>query len=306
MTPKAKILIVDDEIGTRDILQQILKEMKYDVQAVANGYKAIEIIKEEKFDVLITDIRMPGIDGLSVLEVAKKIDPDIEVIMITAYASLKSAIEALRDGAADYLMKPINIDELKATLRNALGKQMLTRENRALLKSLKEAKEESDHWAYAVGVIYRLSENLRYHHDFREIAQIVLDYLSQVVDFHLGTILLLIRKGGKVITKVNADVDPSLIDETISNLLKEVNSLTHREVKLEELSVDVIKGDNIELKGEKREVKASFILPLTLNETVIGGINVVNLERDSFGEVDQKTIYAVASQTALAIESHKR
>lgn len=314
MTPKAKILVVDDEAGTRDILQQILRDMGYDVQTVASGYNAIEMIKEDKFDVVITDIRMPGVDGLSVLEVAKGIDPEIEVIMITAYASLESSIEALRDGAANYIMKPVNIEELKAALRNALGRQRLARENKGLLKNLKEAKEESDRWAYAVGVLYRLSEDLRSQHDFKEIAGIALNHLSQVVDFHLGAVLLLTGNGGKVVVRVNPGADTSHIDEVTSILLKEINDLTQREVKAEDLIVEAInpvkdktpKESDLSLTKVSNGVKASLTLPLTFNEVVIGGINVASLEKETFQEVDQKTIYAVASHIALAIEGHKR
>lgn len=214
-------------------------------------------------------------------------------------------IEALRNGAANYIMKPVNIEELKAALRNALGRQRLASENKGLLRDLMKAKEESEHWAYAVGVLYRLSENLRYRHDFKEIAEIALDHLNQAVDFHLAAILLLTTVGGKMVIKVNPDEDSSHIDRMTTIFLGEINGLVHREVRLENLAIDILRPNDIQKEGEG-EVKASFTLPLVFNEAIIGGINITSLEKEVFREVDQKTIYAVASHTALAIEGHKR
>lgn len=111
---KLKILIADDDPATRLLLEIKLKSEDHDVDVAEDGEKAIELITENKrYDVVLTDLMMPdGISGIRVLETAKDINPNIEVILITAHSSINTAVEAMKKGAIDYLEKPINIDEL--------------------------------------------------------------------------------------------------------------------------------------------------------------------------------------------------
>lgn len=109
---KLSILVVDDDPVIRRLLEQRLKNA-YDVQVVEDGYQADSILRKEYFDVVLTDLVMPGeIGGIEVLEISKDIYPNIEVILITAHSSVDTAVEAMKKGAADYLEKPINFDEL--------------------------------------------------------------------------------------------------------------------------------------------------------------------------------------------------
>lgn len=128
-----KILIVDDERSMRDVLSIMLKRSGYGVAAVANGEEAIAQIGKEIFDLVITDLKMPKVSGLDVLKAVKESSPDTVVLMVTAYASTDSAVEAMKQGAYDYLTKPFQVDELQLIVRNALEKRRLSTEN-VLLK----------------------------------------------------------------------------------------------------------------------------------------------------------------------------
>jgi DNA-binding response OmpR family regulator len=309
---KEKILVVDDEEGTREILKQILDDVGYEVHTVASGYKAIEEVKSNKFDAIIADIKMPGVSGLRVLEAAKGVDPEIEVIMITGYASLDSSIEALRKGAANYIMKPLNIEELKVALRNALGRQRLLRENKKLIEELKasnemlrHAKLETERWAHAIGVVYKLSEALRPLHEFTKIVSTASDFLADVVEFTMCLFFLMTRRGGKLWIGVAKRTSEANIDEAIVHLLENVENLFGRKLKKEELEITLHRFAGIEFEEEKREIKASFTHPLAYEDENIGILVVRSLDRERFDEVDIKTIYAVSSHVAQAIESHK-
>ncbi len=131
-----RILIVDDEESIRVSLCDLLKKHGYDASAVEDGYKAIEKVKEEEWDVALVDLKMPGIDGLEVLKKIKEIKPALTVIIITAYATVESAVTAMKDGAFDYIMKPFTADELCIRLENALEKKRLLDENIYLRKEL--------------------------------------------------------------------------------------------------------------------------------------------------------------------------
>lgn len=133
----AKILVVDDEKGMRDVLQFILEKEGYNISVADSGEKAVEILKKEIFDLVITDIRMQGIDGIKVLKTTKELSPETIVLMITAFASVESAREALTAGAYDYITKPFKVDEIRLVIKNALEKRQLRKENILLKQELR-------------------------------------------------------------------------------------------------------------------------------------------------------------------------
>lgn len=134
----AKILIVDDEADIREPLSDALKEEGYQVNAVEDGQQAVEQVRRFNFDMAIVDIRIPHIGGLEVLHYIKKSEPATMTIMMTGYASLETAVEALREGAYDYLIKPFNMEKLFSVLKRGLKEQRLTRENARLNDELKQ------------------------------------------------------------------------------------------------------------------------------------------------------------------------
>ncbi len=133
-----RILIVDDEAGMRDFLSILLRKEGYGVSLAESAEKAIELLGRGEFDLVISDIAMPGLSGIDVLRHSRAANPDTPVILITAYASTESAVEALKLGAWDYLLKPFDVEELKNIVRNALEKRRLENENRILKRELKE------------------------------------------------------------------------------------------------------------------------------------------------------------------------
>lgn len=128
----AKILIADDEKPIRDSLKMILDEEGYTTDAVGDGEEALQKIKEENYDVVISDIKMPKVDGIQVLDEASKISPETFFIIMTAYASVKTAIDALRQGAYDYLIKPVEFDDLIVRVKRLLEYKKLALENKSL------------------------------------------------------------------------------------------------------------------------------------------------------------------------------
>jgi len=139
-----RILIVDDEKGMRDLLSIMLKNDGYRVDAAESATRARELISRGSYDLVISDIAMPDGSGVDVLRTAREIQPDCIVILITAYASTESAIEALKLGAYDYIIKPFDVEELRIILKNALEKRQLERENTLLKRELKETSRFDD------------------------------------------------------------------------------------------------------------------------------------------------------------------
>jgi two-component system response regulator PilR (NtrC family) len=131
-----RILVVDDERSMRELLAIVLRREGYEVLLAENGRAAIELLEREPIDLLISDIKMPDLSGVEVLRAAKTIDQDILGIMITAFASTETAVEAMRLGACDYLSKPFDIDLLKMKVREKIENRQLKQENLLLKRTL--------------------------------------------------------------------------------------------------------------------------------------------------------------------------
>ncbi len=131
-----KVLVVDDEESIREFFEIMLKREGYDVASVANGALALDRLKKERFDLVISDLQMPEMSGMELLQAAKEVDPELLLIMVTAFGSTETAVEAMKLGAYDYVQKPFKIDEVKIIIRQALEKRSLRIENAQLKREL--------------------------------------------------------------------------------------------------------------------------------------------------------------------------
>jgi len=138
-----RILIVDDEAGVRKVLAQVLQEDGFQTTQATDGRMAMKQFEEDPFPLVITDIVMPELDGIELLQGIKQLNPATQVIIITSYASVETAVEALRCGAYDYLFKPFeNLDLVSAAVRRAVERIELESENRRLLAKLQDHNRE--------------------------------------------------------------------------------------------------------------------------------------------------------------------
>lgn len=133
-----KILVVDDEENIRTIIKRAFQKEGFTVMTASSGNEALKELEKSPFDLVITDLKMPDGDGISLLKKIHSLSPDTIVMVITAYASTESAVEAMKAGAIDYIVKPINIEELRIIVKNALEKKILHEENLRLKKELCE------------------------------------------------------------------------------------------------------------------------------------------------------------------------
>jgi two-component system NtrC family response regulator len=131
-----KILIVDDELTIIEVLKKLLVKSGYSITACLNGTDALDKLKEEVFDLMITDVRLPGIDGITLLQKAVDLQSHMAVIVMTAYSEVEPAIAAMKNGAFDYVIKPFNFEELLITVQRALNYEMALAENEVLKSTL--------------------------------------------------------------------------------------------------------------------------------------------------------------------------
>lgn len=136
----SRILIIDDQDAIRRVLREILENEKYQVDDAANGPVALQMMKEQEYDVVLCDIKMPDMDGIEVLEQVKAIC-DTPVIMISGHGTIDTAVDAIKKGAFDFIQKPPDLNRLLITVRNALDRQSLNTENKALKKAVSKQNE---------------------------------------------------------------------------------------------------------------------------------------------------------------------
>ena len=130
----ARILVIDDEKSIRKTLKDILEYEKYQVEEAADGVEGFNMLKSGKFDVVLCDIKMPKIDGIEVLEKVMQLNPEIPFVMISGHGTIETAVEAVKKGAFDFIAKPLDLNRLLVTIRNAIDKNALVKETKVLKK----------------------------------------------------------------------------------------------------------------------------------------------------------------------------
>jgi two-component system NtrC family response regulator len=153
---KLSILIVEDGKSQRDMLRDFLKDKGYEVSEAERGDEALGLVKKYYFDLLLLDYKMPGMDGMAVLEEVKDINPEIDVIMMTAFGTIDTAVKAIKTGAADYITKPIELEELTILIDRISERRILLRENRILKQELREKGITTDQIVYQSQVMNEL------------------------------------------------------------------------------------------------------------------------------------------------------
>src|SRR5574340_1192773 len=142
MQQTAQILIIDDEKIALKNLEHVMKKEGYAVVATQSGQNALKLLDEQSFDVVLTDLRMEKVDGLQILKRCHELHPDTEVVMITGFATLESAVDAMKNGAFYYIAKPFKLDEVRKVVQEAAHKVRLKKENRHLREQLETRSEE--------------------------------------------------------------------------------------------------------------------------------------------------------------------
>lgn len=141
---RATILIVEDEETQRSLLSGLLQKEGYTVEEAGNGANAIDLFRTKTIDLVLLDFKLPDMDGLAILKGIKEINPEVEIIMITAYGSIENAVNALKAGASEYLTKPIDLDDLLFKIKKIENKKHLVHENRVLKEALKDRLKSED------------------------------------------------------------------------------------------------------------------------------------------------------------------
>lgn len=278
---KGKILSIDDEQGIRDMLSFTLRQHGYTIDTAQSGEEGLEKVRKESFDIVITDIKMPGMDGITVLGEIKKINPEVEVIIATGYGTMETAIEGLRKGAFDYIGKPFNIDEVTATVKRALEK-----------RRFKETV-----------ALYEISKNLFSTIELNDLLKIIIDLTSKVLKADDVSIMLFDDKG-KLYIANSYGLDEEARKNTRLFMGKHISDWMKKESQSSVLISEPAKDSRFkDIKGCEK-IKSSIALSLKTKDAVLGvlTINKTDINED-FSEDDLHKANIINSFITLSVEN---
>ncbi len=284
-----RILIVDDELGPRESYRQILKN-DYEVILMDNGSSAIEYVTNHPVDVALVDIKMPDMDGVEVLKEIKKIRSQIEVIMITAYASVENAQNATKYGAIDYLIKPAGVKEIQATVKKAIAKRIQRMQYNEELSGL-----------------LSISQSITSSLDAQDVKKNILDCMEKLFFAKIIWLALYNPQSEEIeLTEVRGAISEDIVNAFSNG----GEGITEEVIAKRQIIIvpDVMTDERIKYKNAalKAEIKSIVGLPLMIQGKVTGvlGFSLPQFEEQQTIEPAQMNFLTIfANQVAIALEN---
>jgi len=298
-----KIIVIDDEKRMCDSLMALLSDDGYQVKAFQDSPEAAAAIRSEKVDLVITDIKMPEMDGLQILQVVKEVDEDIPVILMTGYASLDSAVEAVSHGAYDYLLKPVEFTHLELAVNRALEKRRSDLARLQLLQELKLSNLILHRRIAELNALYEAGKSIGSAANLKELLRQIVALASSVTDAQVGSIMLLDEREQHLTIEAAIGLDQQVIDQTRLAVGESIAGYVAKTG--EPLIVEDIERDERfqRTSQEKYGGASSLCAPLTIKNKVIGVINMANKEDgEIFTKNDLRLLTTFASQAAVVVD----
>ncbi|MGC8657657.1 MAG: response regulator [Desulfomonilaceae bacterium] len=283
---KGKILVLDDEKIVLDSVTRILEDENYEVFTAQRGEQALETLKQGGFDILITDLKMPGMDGLQAMESMLEIDPDLSTIMFTAYSTVDTAVKAMKLGAVDYIRKPFTPDQLVELVEKVMNSRKATMEKRYREDTFVEIKN-------AIASTLNL----------KEVLDLIVQGVVKVMKVK-GSSLSLIDKNREMLrifayhglSRNYVDKGPLDASKSLSE-----TTLSGKPVWIEDATTDPAVQYPSEAKREG--ITSILSVPLIIRNKVIGALRVYTSEPRKFSDEEVRFLFGFAEQVAMAIEN---
>jgi signal transduction histidine kinase/DNA-binding response OmpR family regulator len=298
-----KILVVDDEKRMCESLQTLLSKAGYNVTTVEKGEEALRWIDRSDFDLVITDIKMPQVNGLDILRAARTKDEDALVILMTGYASLESAISAINQGAYDYLMKPIEFADLRLTIQRALEKRRVDKDRENLLRELKAKNTELNRKVEELDALYKAGLSLSTTENLKELLGRIVTLATSVIDAQSGSIMLIQKSEGILTIEAAIGLDEKIVRQTRLELGSSIAGYIAQ--KGEPVMVENIDEDTRFKHFSKKHYATHSLLcvPLKVKDKILGVINLSDKKTGvPFTPDDLRLLTTFAAQAAIAID----
>jgi len=300
---KDRIVVIDDEERMCDSLAALLSGDGYDVATFCSSPEAVDQIRRRRVDLVITDIKMPEMDGIDVLNAVREVDEGVPVILMTGYASLDSALDAIAKGAYDYLLKPVEFTYLELVVKRALEKRRGDLERLSLLEELKLANMLQQRRISELNALYEAGKSIGSAANLKKLLKQIVTLASTVTESQIGSIMLLDETGEFLTIEAAIGLDPVVVEQTRLSLGSSIAgyvAMTGDPLIVEDLDAD----ERFEQINSERYGHASLLCcPLKIKNRVIGVINMASKQDNSaFAEGDLRLLTTFASQSAVAVD----
>ncbi len=312
MKDRPRILIVDDDENSRESMDFMFARKGYETETAGTGQEALEKAQERSFNLALLDIRLPDIEGIELLAPLKEMHPDMAVILVTGYASLKTAVRAMNEGASAYITKPLNMDEVLAIVGEALGKQRLVMENRRLYQEVrrelterKRAEGTLRQRNRELALLNRASRALISTLDLDRVLITAMEEVCHLLDVVAASVWLSDPETGEVICRQASGPGSEIVrgwrlapGEGIAGWVAASG---------ESLIVSDTLADERHFRGVDQQtglaIRSILSVPLRAKEGVIGVLQVVDTEVGRFNARDLTLVESLATTEAVAIEN---
>jgi signal transduction histidine kinase len=286
---KESLLIVDDEQSILELCERILSKAGYQVTTASSGAKAVELARQQQFDLLLTDLKMPGLGGLETFQAVREIDPDIAGIVLTGFGTMETAIEALRLGFTNFILKPFTSDQLLQAVEEALESERLRRENTRLR---------------ALIPLYELSRAFMSTMDLDRLMKQVVELSQEATGADRCSLMLLDKESGTLTIRAAVGLPEEIIAGVHLQLGEGIAGWAAQTGEI------LLLNDPQEVPPEIRkimvraEIGSALCVPLKSQNQVTGVLNLTKFAgTPPFTEVDRDLVSILAGQVAIAIEN---
>jgi len=297
-----KILVVDDEAGVIEVIKEAFLDEDYEIISTTDSKEAKELIQNNDFNLIITDLKMPNIDGLEITKVAKEVNSKTDVVVVTGYASIESAVESLKSNIYDYILKPFQVSEIKITVNKVFEKQRLARTNAKLNEQVKKVLND-------ITTLYEISRITNSTDSLEE----TLSFAAETISASIGVeefLILLEAEDSKFEVKKAVGIDQDSFENFYFKLK---NGHIGKQVKgdeytiIHELDKDEIFKESI--PDEKRKnIDNIVVLPLNAEDKFFGALSIFNMNEENEEEkakLDLLQIIAVQIAPIIKLNLNK-
>jgi signal transduction histidine kinase/FixJ family two-component response regulator len=306
-TPTERIIIVDDEKRMCESLTALLSGDGVEVRAFQRSPEAVEVIRSGRVDLVVTDIKMPELDGLEILKAVREIDDGIPVILMTGYGSMDTAMEAINAGAYNYLLKPVEFAQLELSVKRALEKRRSDLAQRSLMEQLKLSNYILENRVNELNALYEAGKSIGSALDLNLLLRQLVTLAATVTGAEVGSIMLLDDAREYLTIAAAIGLKPEIIRTT--RLPVGASIAGYVADTGEPLVVENIEQDERfkRINREKYTSASLLSVPLRIKNSVLGVINMANKQRgDGFDKHDLNLLSTFASQAAVAIDDARQ
>lgn len=283
---KGKVLVLDDERIVLESVSRILEEEDYEVKTAQSGDEAVNLLKGGGFDVLITDLKMPGMNGLQAMEALLDVDPDLSMIMATAYSTVDSAVKAMKLGAVDYIRKPFTPDQLVELVNKVMEDRKGRFEKRYRADTFEDLKNS-------------ISSTL----NLKEVLDLIVQGVVKVMKVKGSTLSLVDKNREKLRIFAHHGLSSNYVNKGLLDSSKSIGDTVYagKHVWIEDATTDL--RVQYPLEARREGIASILSVPLIVRNKVIGALRVYTSEPRPFTEEETAFLYGFAEQVALAIEN---